>query len=54
MQALINHLKDHLIQEEDYGIVHRGVKVLDLLGLGVTFDNKGVEKYRTDKGIHRL
>ena len=54
MQALINHLKDHLIQEEDYGMVHGGVKVPDRPGLDVTFDNKAVEIYRTDKGIHPL
>ena len=31
-----------------------GVKVLDLQGLGVTLDNKAVEKYLTVKGIHPL
>ena len=54
IQALINHLKDDLIQEEDYEMVHGGVKVPDRPGLGVTLDNKAVEKYRTDKGIHPL
>ena len=54
LQALINHLKDDLIQEEDYEMVHGAVKVPDRPGLGVTLDNKAVEKYRTDKGIHPL
>ena len=54
MQALINYLKDDLIQEEDCEMVHGGVKVADRPGLGVTLDNKAVEKYRTDKGIHLL
>ena len=54
MQALINHLKDDLIQEEDYEMVHGGVKVPNRPGLGVTLDNKAVEKCRTDKGIHPL
>ena len=54
LQALINHLKDDLIQEEDYEMVDGGVSVPNRSGLGVTLGNKAVEKYRTDKGIHPL
>ena len=54
MQALINHLKDDLIEEEDYEMLNGGIDVPDRPGLGVTLDNKAVEKFRTDKGSHPI
>ena len=42
------------MQEEDYEMLNGGVKVPDRPELGVILDNKALEKYRTDKGIHPL